>query len=59
MAFYALAIVPLIQKLTAQVTQVWYADDAAACGKVSDLRMWWDQVSSLGPKIIWLFSKCY
>ena len=31
MPFYALATVPLIQKLTARVTQVWYADDAAAC----------------------------
>ena len=49
MPFYALATVPLIQKLTAPVTQVWYADDAATCGKISALRMWWDQVSSLGP----------
>ena len=30
MPFYALATVSLIQKLTAPVTQVWYADDAAA-----------------------------
>jgi len=38
MPFYALATVPLIQKLTAPVTQVWYADhDAAACGKVLPL----------------------
>ena len=50
MPFYAPVTVPLIQKLTARVTQVWYVDDAAACGKVSDLHMWWDQVSSLGPK---------
>ena len=28
MLFYALATVSLIQKLTALVTQVWYADDA-------------------------------
>jgi len=49
MPFYALATVPLIQKLNALVTQVWYADDAAACGKISALRAWWDQVSLLGP----------
>jgi len=29
---------------------VWCADDdAAACGKISALRAWWDQISSLGP----------
>ena len=54
MPFYALATVPLIQKLTAPVTQVWYADDAAACGKISALRMRWDQVSSLGPSFGYL-----
>ena len=37
MPFYTPATVPLIRKLTARVTQVWYADDAAACGKISDL----------------------
>jgi len=40
MPFYALATVPLIQKFTAPVTQVWYADDASACGKVSALNAW-------------------
>ena len=47
--FYALAIVPLIRKLSAPVSQVWYADNAAACGKISALCAWWDQASSLGP----------
>jgi len=28
---------------------VWYADNAAACGKISALCAWWDQASSLGP----------
>jgi len=34
MPFYALATVPLIKKLVAPVTQIWYADDAAACRKI-------------------------
>ena len=25
-------------------------DDASACGKLSDLQVWWDQISQLGPK---------
>ena len=29
-------------EINALVTQVWYADDAAARGKISDLRAWWD-----------------
>ena len=29
--------------------QIWNADDAAACGKISDLYTLWDGVSSLGP----------
>jgi len=28
---------------------VLYADDAAAYGKISDLRAWWDRASFLGP----------
>ena len=38
-----------IWKLTARITQVWYADNAESCGIISDLREWWNQVSSLGP----------
>jgi len=41
MPFYALATVPLTKKLVAPVSQIWYADDAAACGKISALRAWW------------------
>ena len=36
MPFYALATVPLITKLSDSVNQIWYADDAAATGKI-----WW------------------
>ena len=31
------------------MTQVWYADDASARGKTSDLRVWWDSLVSCGP----------
>ncbi len=51
MPFYALATVPLINRLTTSVAQTWYADDAAATGKFTDLRKWWDDISSLGPAL--------
>ena len=49
MPFYALATVPLIKRLTCTVDQTWYADDAAATGKIGNLRKWWDDISSCGP----------
>ena len=39
MPMYALATVPLIKKLTTFVTQIWYADDGAATGKIVNLRL--------------------
>ena len=47
MAMYAL---PLIRKLHGNVTQVWYADDASAGGRTSDLCVWWDSLVSYGPR---------
>ena len=49
MAMYAIGTLPLIHKLQADVTQAWYADDASAGGKTSDLRVWWDSLVSSGP----------
>ena len=49
MPLYALATIPLIKKIEGDATQVWYADDAAAAGKIEDLRHWWDKLSSEGP----------
>ena len=49
MPFYALATVPLLSKLSDSVNQTWYADDAAATGKVSSLRSWWDDIEKYGP----------
>ena len=49
MPMYAIAMIPLIRRLTEGITQVWYADDACACGRLSDLRLWWDQLCREGP----------
>ena len=46
MPMYALATVPLIKKLPGNYKQVWYADDAAAVGKIVDLRDCWDKIST-------------
>lgn len=50
MPMYALATIPLIRKLEGDNTQVWYADDAAAAGKITALRKWWDELTASGPK---------
>ena len=43
MIFYAIGILPLIHHLDEKsCSQIWYADDAAACGRISTLRGWWD-----------------
>ena len=39
-----------IQGLIQQgVEQIWYADDACACGKLGALHKWWDHFCELGP----------
>ena len=50
MAMYAIGTLPLIHKLQGDVTQAWYADDASAGGRTSDLRVWWDNLVSCGPQ---------
>lgn len=40
--FYALATLPLVNKLSKKVTQAWYANDTNACGKIFHLHTWWD-----------------
>ena len=49
MPMYALATIPLIRKLKGNCRQMWYADDAAAVGKLADLRAWWDLLIREGP----------
>ena len=31
------------------IKQVWYADDATACGRLMDVCRWWDRLVSIGP----------
>ena len=50
---YPIATIPLIRKLNCKVDdvkQVWYADDASATGKITQVRKWWNYISSEGPK---------
>ena len=50
MPMYALSVVPLINALTDDcIKQVWYADNATACGQLIDVRWWWDTLVSIGP----------
>ena len=44
MAMYGLATIPLIRRLEGLCTQVWYADDSMAAGKLTQLRQWWDKL---------------
>jgi len=48
MLMYAISFVPLIRQLSGLSHQVWYADDAAAGGRISQLRQWWNCLSSTG-----------
>ena len=67
MPMYAIATIPLIRSLPKSVTPIWYADDAAALGSITDLRNWWDNINNLGPSYgyyansakTWLVTKDY
>ena len=51
MFLYAVGTLPLIQSLkgSSLCVQVWYADDASACGSLSDLHQWFELLLSKGP----------
>ena len=49
MPMYALGTIPLINRLSGNGTQVWYADDATVCGRLSKVRLWWDRLVHIGP----------
>ena len=40
---------PLIRRLSDSVTQVWYADGAAAAGSLENFRGWWNELVRIGP----------
>ena len=48
MPVYAVATIPLIKRLPNSVSRVWYADDAAALGFITEFRKWWDNLVDLG-----------
>ena len=55
MAMYAIGTKPLLDKLMTTVDnvkckQVWYADDSGSGGKILEMRKWWDELNSTGPK---------
>ena len=51
MFLYAVSTLPLIRLLKnpSMWTQVWFADDASACGKLSHIRRWFDLLLEVGP----------
>ena len=44
MQVYAIGICPLICKVSCDVKQVWYADDATAAGQLKNLHQWLDNL---------------
>ena len=50
LAMYAIGVQPLTKALKGIAKQAWYADDSAAGSSISNLKKWWDLISSLGPK---------
>ena len=49
MPMFALGVLPLIDCISGDLMQVWYADDATACGSLSEIRLWWDKLLQSGP----------
>ena len=48
--FYSISILPIIKELSFIIClQIWYADDAAAGGKLEMLKSWWDKLNEIGP----------
>lgn len=50
MSIYALATLPLIQRLPSDVDHIWYADDTSAGGKIDSLGTWWSKLQEVGPE---------
>lgn len=51
MAMYPISTIPLIHCISTVGTKhVWYADDASVAGDIETLRLWWDQLTKIGPQ---------
>ena len=50
MAMFALATLPLVNKLSQDVKQCWHADNASAGGKLQHIKVWWDGLAQMGPQ---------
>ena len=53
MSLYAISLQPLITRLqvNSAASQCWYADDAAGCGPLRDVKTWWDELMVSGPPL--------
>lgn len=51
MAMYGIGTWPLVTylKTASNAIQAWYADDSAACDTLDKLRLWWDELITVGP----------
>jgi len=49
MSMYALALVPLMNKVRNLCKPVWFADDASGCDKLANLLKWYRLLFKLGP----------
>ena len=51
MAYYAIGMKPLMERLEGTDTiQEWFADDAACLGELLPVKKWWDKLNDFGPK---------
>lgn len=50
MPMYAITAIPHIRKVDGNVKQVCYTGDVLVVGSVSQLREWWDKLSTIDPK---------
>ena len=53
MSLYAISPQPLITRLQVKsaASQCWYADDAAGCGSLGDVKTWWDELMVSRPPL--------
>ena len=50
MPMFALATLPLVNKLSREVKQCWYTDDTSAGDELQHIKVWWDDLTQLGPQ---------